>query len=859
MKRNVQTLSQKKAALKKEIERAEKSLRNLDVNKGFCQKSLIHALDVYQAELEMQNFELEERNIENQTLRDHYYTLFTHLPLPAFTIDSKLCITESNIRAKASLPENWLAKQGVSLLRVFDYNSINTLKSALTESKQSKFACEVTLNYQHGQSNKVFNAHLSCIDGTSFPEKYLLVLKDVTVEQELKEQTSMFYYLLQSMSSTLIILNLEGEVTEFSPNIFHLFPRLITPNKNSLLSEIPMVIAEAIEHYVQKEIGYLHETELLLEVSGGTLNPPKWLRVKLFAIYSDNDLIGCGCMLDDETTRIEHEHELGLAFRIFNQGSQALIVTDKNQRIQQVNLAFEKITGYSKEEVIGKTPAILRSGKHSDEFYQSLWESLKEKGNWEGEIWNKRKNGNVYPQWISISSYPVNSKTPSHYIAVFRDISDQKSQEKKISKLAYFDSLTGCGNRRLLEHHIEQFMGGNSEQGIVAFFVDLDFFKDVNDVHGHSVGDQLLRGVSHRIVQTIRSTDQIYRLGGDEFLIIFRELPSYEIEKKAQSLLELISRPFTIEKKQLSISVSIGIARYPEDADGFEKLLQYADTALYQAKESGRRQYKTFEKPDLDLVKRRVRLEDELRFAFSREEFSLLLMPQVSCREGIADRAEALLRWNSKTFGCISPSEFIPLAEKSGLIHNITEFVLNEAFRYLGHLQSLGIANYFISINVSAVDLMDSQFFKILHSTMLDNHRLCSRLTIELTESVFVRDCNKLAKRIQTVKEQGVEVSIDDFGTGFSSLKRLAELEVDELKIDREFVENLLKSERAKCICQSIIALSRSLECRCVAEGVENEAQMNWLKQAGCDYIQGYYYSKPISYDQLLAFNLSSR
>jgi two-component system CheB/CheR fusion protein len=591
--------------------------------------------------------------------------------------------------------------------------------------------------------------------------------------------------------------------------------------------------------------------EQTFEIDSDVEEDSRWLKVSIFPVIEGNEVIGTGVIISDVTAHIRKEQDLSLAIRVFNEGHQAIMVTDASQKIIQVNQAFEEITGYEILEVIGKTPSILRSGKHDHEFYKRLWLHVNNEGYWEGEIINKRKNGEVYVQWISISAYPKFATRPTNYIAVFNDISEKKAQQDEINKLAFYDTLTGCGNRRCLERDIVKVLTATSPVPFCLIFIDLDYFKLVNDVHGHDIGDKLLTLVTHRFENTIRQEDQVYRLGGDEFVIILKNVPLERVGIISQKLIQSASTPFFIDQNKIFISASLGIASYPQDGGDFLTLLKHADTALYEAKEGGRKQFKFFEPCILESVERKVSLEKGLHEAFDKNELILFVQPQLGFTNKELVRAEVLLRWQSTEFGNVSPIEFIPVAERTGLIHKITQFVLSRTIELLKEFEK---ENLQLSMNMSALDVKDLEFFENIKMALQQENFPTERLTIELTESVFIDNLELVESHLTELSQLGVKISIDDFGTGYSSLGYLQQLPISEIKIDKKFTYNVDSIVKNQHICKAINSLAHSFDFACVAEGVETQAQYDWLKSIACDFSQGYLHAKPMSIEKFRLF-----
>lgn len=557
--------------------------------------------------------------------------------------------------------------------------------------------------------------------------------------------------------------------------------------------------------------------------------------------------------LEDVTERKLAEEQLRLAAKVFDASNEAIMIADGYRRILVVNDAFTEITGYAPDEVIGTIPAVLDSGHHNPEFYVPLWHSLNHIGHWRGEIFDRRKNGEPYPQWTSISAVRNPDGELTHYVAIFSDISERKDAEARIEYLAHHDALTDLPNRMLLRDRLEHALAhAEREKNIVALlFLDLDHFKVINDSLGHLVGDKLLQAVAQRLVQCVRETDTVSRHGGDEFLILLTDSHDTDaVARTSQKILDQLAQPFDIDGHTLSTSFSIGITLYPADGIDFGTLLKHADTALYHAKQSGRNAYHFFTEAMNATAQERMQLESRLRQAIERNEFTLHYQPQVELGSGRVIGAEALIRWNSPELGQVSPARFIPIAEDSGLILQIGEWVLYEACRQARAWQKEGIPGLVVAVNVSAVQLRRGNLPDSVANALEQSGLDSSHLELELTESMLLQDVDHVFETVQELSAMGITLSIDDFGTGYSSMSYLKRLAINKLKIDQSFVRDLTSDPEDAAIVRAVIEMARSLKLTTIAEGVETEQQLNLLKNYACDQVQGYHLSRPLPADE---------
>ncbi|MDQ2101508.1 bifunctional diguanylate cyclase/phosphodiesterase [Azospirillum isscasi] len=558
----------------------------------------------------------------------------------------------------------------------------------------------------------------------------------------------------------------------------------------------------------------------------------------------------------DISERKRAEWELRLSAKVFDNAAEGMVVTNEKNRIVAVNDAFCRITGYSREEVIGGDPAMLASGRQDRSFYADMWVKLQEDGHWSGEIWNKRKSGEVYPEWLSIQVVRNEAGEAVNYIAAFSDITEKRAQEERIRHLAQYDFLTDLPNRFLLRDRLERAMLAADRHGtkVGLLFVDLDRFKTINDSLGHGVGDRLLRAVGARLLETVRASDTVSRQGGDEFVILLNDLDGPDAAcSVARKVLRAMAEPFPVDGHELPISPSIGIALYPDDAPSIDSLLKCADMAMYAAKEAGRANHQFFT-PELNKrASERMWLESNLRHALADNELELHFQPQFAVDGRRLVGAEGLLRWRRRDGTMIPPGQFIPVAEDTGLIQPIGDWVLGEACRRAADLIARGHP-LLIAINLSAVQLRRPGLADRV-AFWLDAYKVPARcLELEVTESVLMDDSDMVAGTFARLREMGVALAIDDFGTGYSSLSYLKRFRVDKLKIDRSFVTSLTDGSDGGAIAEAIIGMARSLRMQTLAEGVETEEQFGGLARLGCDQIQGYLLGRPMPYEEFAAF-----
>lgn len=547
------------------------------------------------------------------------------------------------------------------------------------------------------------------------------------------------------------------------------------------------------------------------------------------------------------------QHLLELHAQVFRSSKEAVMITDPDTHILSVNHAFTEITGYPMEAVLGKTPRILKSNMHCEDFYQAMWEEIAANGHWQGEIWNRREDGRIYPQWLGISAVRNAQGEVSAYIGVFMDISERIEAQRRIEHLAHHDVLTGLPNRILLRDRFQQIRARSQREKTLAgmLYLDLDHFKNINDTLGHPAGDLLLQEAARRLAEGVRDADTVSRIGGDEFVVLLSDVDNpANLGDVSQKILASLALPFEIEQTVFNLSCSIGISICPDDGNDFDTLLKNADTALYQAKSRGRNNYQFFTEAMNQQIARRMQLETAMRQGLGLGQFFLCYQPQFS----LADRSligfEALLRWQHPNMGLIAPGEFIEVAEDSGFIVDLGHFVMRQAcFQAKAWLEQGRPIT--VAVNVSYAQFARNNLLELVQACLADSGLPPHYLELELTESILVADPDNVLTVMRALQTIGVQFAIDDFGTGYSSLSYLKRFAVDKLKIDQSFVRDVPGNPDDEAMVFAVINLARSLKIRSIAEGVETEQQAELLQQLGCDEAQGYLFARPLSVQQV--------
>lgn len=561
-------------------------------------------------------------------------------------------------------------------------------------------------------------------------------------------------------------------------------------------------------------------------------------------------------IIHDITERVESEQKLKLDAKVFEHSQEGVLVTDANNRIVTINKAFSDITGYHHDDVVGDDPAILQSGRHDKQFYVDMYEAIEDHGFWKGEIWNRKKDGTVYPQLLSISKVENDNNILTNYVAVFSDITRLKQSEARMEQLAHYDALTHLPNRLLLksriEHAIERARRRRDEK-VAILFLDLDHFKVVNDSLGHMAGDELLRQVARRLKDTLREDDTIARLGGDEFVILLEGVTDInDLSGVAQNIIEAVKTPFDLPDSQIEaesheavVGTSIGISIYPDDSQDIEKLFTFADSAMYKAKQNGRSTYAFYTESITEQADKRFRLSSQLAKSIDKNELQLYFQPQLDMQTLQITGAEALIRWNHPKEGLLGPFAFIGIAEETGFIHEISKWVIAQGCQQLRRWQDHGY-NLSLALNISPRDFRYDDFYDQVKLNLEENGVRAAALELELTENGLMETSGNILELLQQLKTLGISLAVDDFGTGHSSIAYLKHFPVDKLKIDRSFIKDIDVDDADKMITETIIDMARNFDLKVVAEGVETEEQQNLLRELECDVAQGFLYSKPL-------------
>jgi diguanylate cyclase (GGDEF)-like protein/PAS domain S-box-containing protein len=650
----------------------------------------------------------------------------------------------------------------------------------------------------------------------------------------------------------------------WSDEIFRLFeidPNQFSANYEAFLNAIHPQDREAVNQAYTSSLESRAPYEIThrLLMSDGRI---KWVHERCTSDFdASGKLLRSQGTVQDVTRSKLADDDLRIAAAAFD-SQECMMITDANSVILKVNQAFVETTGYTAAEVVGRTPALLQSGRHNADFYRVMWETIKTTGGWQGEVWDRRKNGEEYPKWLTISAVKGDEGVVTHYIGAHFDITDRKIAEDKINELAYFDQLTGLPNRTLLLDRLKQAMtaSARNETHGALLFIDLDNFKTLNDTHGHDMGDLLLKQVAQRVLACVREGDTVARMGGDEFVVMLANLSADEeeaavgIETVAEKILVTLEQSYLLGALAFRCTASMGITLFRGQLNSIDDLMKQADLAMYKAKEAGRNAFRFFDPHMEATVKERVALEEDLRRAIDAKQFMLYYQAQV-VGDGRVTGAEVLVRWQHPTRGMVSPAEFIPLAEETGLILPLGNWILETACAQLAVWAAKpAMAHLTLAVNVSARQFYQADFVAQVLTVLKRSGAHPGQLKLELTESLLVENVQDIIEKMHALKTKGVSFSLDDFGTGYSSLSYLKRLPLDQLKIDQSFVRDVLIDPNDAAIAKTVVALAQSLGLGVIAEGVETEAQQHFLADSGCHAYQGYFFSRPLPVEGFEAF-----
>jgi len=677
------------------------------------------------------------------------------------------------------------------------------------------------------------------------------------LRNEMSEREIRYNAVLDGIAEGIVVCDADGNIESMNPMAEQIFGcvecEVIAKNLLDFISDVDQ---KTVDEFIQ--VSKSAELQQMLrfesEVQGRRVDDshfPMELLIRSTRMPSRGMLT---CIVRDTTLTKQKEEELQLTATAFETHT-AILITGVDGTILRVNPAFTQITGYTAEEAIGNNPKMLQSGHHDEAFYVKFWESVKTTGRWEGEIWNKRKNGEIYPEWQTITAVKNNSGETTHYVATFQDITERKQTQALIEHHAFYDALTNLPNRRMMLDRLNQELSASRRHQVYGalLFLDLDHFKTLNDSMGHAVGDSLLQQMAKRLSNNVRAEDTVSRLGGDEFVVLLSNLGSKErsatamANSIAKKIHAAISRPYQLEGHAFSFTSSIGITLFPFASDSADDVLKHADAAMYRAKGKGRNAICFYQSNMQVEADQRLQLEKELRAAINNDELVLYYQPQFNNQNALVG-AEALLRWAHPKRGIVEPKDFIALAEETNLIQQMGVWVMKTAVEQYVEWRDSGlfVGREYIAINVSPRQFQQDDFVSEVADVLKSHDISPSSLKLELTESMLLGDLHDVVEKMNQLKELGVSFSMDDFGTGFSSLAYLKRLPFDQIKIDKAFIRDVVRDINDAAIVETIIAMAEHLRLDVIAEGVETREEFEFLQRKGCVNYQGFYFSTPL-------------
>ena len=815
---------------------------------------LVEELRVYQTELEIQNQDLKAAQLQTEVAMRKYKRLFENLPLESMIIDAQGFIVEANALARDSFSlRQQSSLQRRSVYQIFSLDSRSTLHAALTSKEDVAHApqCQLAAG-SASQANEV-DAHIIVLDPGSFiNEERLMVLVDRTFEHKLAEFNRDFEAFLDQTTDFVYFKNIESRFRFCSQTLATICGKadwrdmIGAHDRDVFPPDLARIYEEEEVPVFALGTPLLNKIDPYRDANGN----PGFVQTNKWPLFDENGAVnGIFGISRDVTESRQVQAKVQLAANVFTHAREGIVISNANNDIVEVNDAFTRITGYSREEVIGQNPRILQSGRQSKPFYAAMWRSINTLGHWEGEIWNRRKDGVVYAEMLSVSAVSDDSGALQHYVALFTDISLLKEHERELEHIARYDVLTGLPNRALLADRLQQEMAHcmRRRKQLAVVFIDLDGFKQVNDQHGHAIGDELLIALAARMKGALRDGDTLARIGGDEFVAVLTgmDLPK-DCELILSRLLAASAETVAINGVSLRVTASIGVTLFPQDSANPDQLLRHADHAMYQAKQSGKNRYHYFDVKDDAEVKTHRESLDEISRGVERGEFVLFYQPKVNMRTGTVVGLEALIRWNHPTKGLLMPGDFLPVIHGHPLCVKIGDWVVESAFLQLAQWNAAGLTTA-VSVNIDALHLQHPDFVTRLQE-MLSLHPdvLPRQLDLEVLETSALEDVDRVTVTMRECCELGVGFSLDDFGTGYSSLTYLKRLPADLMKIDQSFVIGMLADSDDFVIVEGVVGLAKAFGRAVLAEGVETVAHGELLLALGCDLGQGYGIARPM-------------
>jgi diguanylate cyclase (GGDEF)-like protein/PAS domain S-box-containing protein len=782
-----------------------------------------------------------------------YRLLFDSNPLPMWVFERKtlkfLAVNEAASRQYGFSRQEFLA---MTIADIRPAEDIPALLEATSTPSQGLQEAEV---WRHRKKNgAVIDVEIVGHDLTFHGiEAELIASRDVTDRKKAEETRQKLAAIVEFSQDAIIGKNIDGVITSWNKAAEKMYgyasTEVIGRDLSFLLSAEKQPELRVIMERVKTGLPVEQFQTQRLTKAGSVLD----VSLSISPVRDANGQVtGASAIARDITAEHLAAEQIKLQSAALEAAANAVMITDSHGSIMWVNDAFTTMTGYTKEEVLGKTPRLFKSDKQPDRYYAELWSTISSGKVWRGEIVNRRKDGTAYTEEMTITPVIRDSSNPAnrYFIAIKQNITARKNAEQRVQFLAYYDDLTGLPNRTLLQDRLRKAVADARRQKhkVALLFLDLDGFKDINDTLGHSVGDLLLQGVAERLKKWGREQDTIARLGGDEFLVMLTHVRDVsDTAVAAERLMDLIDGVFVIQGHSLHVSCSLGISIFPEHGEDGETLVKNADAAMYSAKHGGRNNFRFFTEDLNTRTVERLTLENSLRSALARNELFLMYQPQIDIATERITGLEALLRWQHPELGLVPPDKFIRIAENSGLILPIGEWALRSACSQVRKWQNEGLPAVTVAVNVSAVQFRQEGFCDLIERVLHETGVSPQHLELELTESLLLTNADLMLSVVQELKAMGVALAIDDFGTGYSSFSYLRQFRASKLKIDRTFIRDVAVNPNDAAITAAIISMAKSLDLKVIAEGVEDEAQVSFLRAHQCDEIQGYYFSKPLT------------
>lgn len=835
------------------------SLSDLDLPDQDDAGRLIEDLRIHQAELEIQNRELVDARRLAEAERTRYQSLFEGLPLPAVVIDRMGVIEEANQAAVEFF--GFRASRGLrrhSVFRLFSDRGGNWFGPAVEgagEGTEPRLSERVPV--LRGDGEEVPMDCLVMSLGTQYhaDRHTLLLLIDRTVERERDRERALYESLMVNADALIYAFDHAGRCLLMNAAAARRFDLDQDQALGRLRSEC-MDPDLAEREALADRRALAEDRPQVEEVSWPAASGlESFYTLTRFALRDEQgEAFAVAVIATDVTEQRRLQSKLDLATEIFSRGSEAIIISDSAHRIIFANAAFEQISGFAEADIVGRNPLELLSDRHDRDFLVEVKSRLERDGFWDGEIWSRRRDGESFPGWLRISRVRSARAGGVHHVLIVRDVSEEKQAEEEIQRLAYFDTLTGLPNRYLLKDRVAQAIrsSGRRSTTFALAFLDLDRFKEVNDAFGHDTGDRLLVHFARRLQEYLREQDTIARLGGDEFVLLLEGIGPDDARQRLTRVLEAATRPFTINGRAHQVSASIGVALFPADGDSYEVLLKNADTAMYRAKAGGRDACRFFHTDMAEAASSMAQIELAMRTALEDGGFHMVYQPQVDLASGRLVGLEALLRWEGGVDGTsISPAQFIPVAERCGLIVPLGEWVMTQVLAQVANWTDGVLSEVPVSINVAAEQFWRDGFAGGIVERLQQSGLTASRVVLELTERTAMKMPLEAADLMRSINAGGVDLALDDFGTGYSSLAYLKRFPLQYLKIDRSFVADLAENPDDQAICRAIIQVAHAMGMAVVAEGVESKAQAAFLLESGCDAAQGFLYSPGLAPGEL--------